>query len=121
RFRMIAGRPVCLGACQETPAMAWMRMMGADSVEYHRQTVLDRQDDHPGAAIAYYAERGESPLVWDGGAAARLGLAGHVSVEHYEDIFGPGGARHPLTGERLVTTKRPGLEIVVSAHKSVAE
>lgn len=101
--------------------MAWMRMMGADSVEYHRQTVLDRQDDHPGAAIAYYAERGESPLVWGGGAAARLGLAGHVSVEHYEDIFGPGGARHPVTGERLVSTKRPGLEIVVSAHKSVAE
>lgn len=101
--------------------MAWMRMMGADSVEYHRQTLLDRQDDHPGAALAYYAERGESPLVWAGGAAARLGLAGHVSVEHYEDIFGPGGARHPVTGKRLVTTKRPGLEIVVSAHKSVAE
>lgn len=101
--------------------MAWMRMMGADSVEYHRQTVLDRQDDHPGAALAYYAERGESPLVWGGGAAARLGLAGHVSVEHYEDIFGPGGARHPVTGERLVAVQRPGLEIVVSAHKSVAE
>lgn len=96
-------------------------MMGADSVEYHRQTVLDRRDDHPGAAITYFAERGESPLSWGGGAAARLGLAGHVTAEHYEDIFGPGGARHPLTGERLVSAKRPGLEIVVSAHKSVAE
>lgn len=96
-------------------------MMGADSVDYHRQTVLDRQDDHPGAAIAYYAERGETPLSWGGGAAARLGLVGHVSVDGYGDIFGPGGARHPMTGERLASTKRPGLEIVVSAHKSVAE
>ncbi len=101
--------------------MAWMRMMGVDSVEYHRQTVLGRLDDHPGSAMAYYAERGESPLSWGGGAASRLGLAGHVTAEHYEDIFGPGGARHPVTGERLASTKRPGLEIVVSAHKSVAE
>jgi conjugative relaxase-like TrwC/TraI family protein len=118
---MIAWRAVCRGACQETRLVAWMRMMGADSVDYHRQTVLDRQDDHPGATIAYYAERGESPLLWRGGPAAGLGLAGHVTVEHYEDIFGPGGARHPVTGERLVSTKRPGLELVVSAHKSVAE
>lgn len=98
-----------------------MRMMGVDSVEYHRQTVLDRGDDHPGAAIAYYAERGESPLMWGGGTAARLGLAGHVTDEDYVHIFGPGGARHRVTGDRLVSTKRPGLEIVVSAHKSVAE
>jgi len=101
--------------------VAWMRMMGVDSVEYHRQTVLDRQDDHPGAALAYYATRGETPLSWGGGGAARLGLDGHVSPEQYEDIFGPGGARHPVTGERLASTKRPGLELVVSAHKSVAE
>ncbi len=101
--------------------MAWMRMMGTDSVEYHRQTVLGRSDDHPGAAISYYAERGESPLTWGGGATVRLGLAGHVTTEAYEHIFGPGGARHPSTGDRLVRTTRPGLEIVVSAHKSVAE
>jgi hypothetical protein len=101
--------------------MAWMRMMGVDSVEYHRATVLDRQDDHPGAALAYYAERGESPLTWGGGGASRLGLAGNVTPEHYEDVFGPGGARHPVTGGRLVRTKRPGLELVVSVHKTVAE
>lgn len=101
--------------------MAFMRMMGFDSVEYHRDTVLDRSDDHPGAALDYYAERGESPLVWGGAGAARLGLEGLVSVEHYEDLYGPGGARDPITGERLANTKRPGMELVVSAHKSVAE
>lgn len=101
--------------------MAWMRMMGVDSVEYHRQTVLDRQDDHPGAAHAYYASRGETPLAWGGGGSPRLGLDGTVTPEQYEALFGPGGARDPVTGERLVSTKRPGLELVVSAHKSVAE
>ena len=32
-------------------------MMGVDSVEYHRKTVLARGDDHPGQALAYYASR----------------------------------------------------------------
>lgn len=41
--------------------MAWMRMMGAESVAYHRDTVMGRGDDHPGEALAYYyASRGES-------------------------------------------------------------
>ena len=31
--------------------MAWMRMMGAESVEYHRSTVLERGDDYPGMAL----------------------------------------------------------------------
>jgi hypothetical protein len=35
-----------------------MRMMGADSVAYHRATVLARGDDHPGQALEYYASRG---------------------------------------------------------------
>ncbi len=101
--------------------MAWMRMMGAESVGYHRETVLERGDDHPGAALDYYAERGESPLAWGGAGAARLGLEGHVRPEHYDDMFGPGGAVDPITGDRLAATKRPGMELVVSAHKSVAE
>jgi hypothetical protein len=45
-----------------------MRMMGAESVEYHRATVLERVDDHPGMALEYYASRGETPLVWRGSA-----------------------------------------------------
>ena len=95
--------------------------MGAESVDYHRATVLGRGDDHPGMAIEYYASRGETPLVWGGSGTAGLGLEGAVSREDYEAIFGPGGARDPKTGERLVTTRRPGMEVVISAHKSVAE
>jgi hypothetical protein len=37
-----------------------MRMMGAESVAYHRATVLERGDDFPGRALAYYASRGET-------------------------------------------------------------
>jgi conjugative relaxase-like TrwC/TraI family protein len=98
-----------------------MRMMGADSVEYHRSTVLARGDDHPGQALAYYASRGETPLLWGGKGAERLGLAGAVTDEQYAFLFGPDGACDPTTGRRLVNTTRPGLELVISAHKSVAE
>lgn len=101
--------------------MAWMRMMGRESVEYHRATVLERGDDHPGRALAYYASRGETPLVWGGSGAESLGLEEAVSPESYEAIFGPAGARHPESGERLVSTQRPGMELVISPHKSVAE
>ncbi len=101
--------------------MAWMRMMGVDSVAYHRDTVLGRGDDHPGQALAYYASRGETPLVWGGRGVEALGLGGAVTGHQYEAIYGPGGACDPTTGERLVNTRRPGLELVISAHKSVAE
>jgi conjugative relaxase-like TrwC/TraI family protein len=96
-------------------------MMGIDSVEYHRKTVLSRGDDHPGQALAYYASRGETPLVWGGRGAEGLGLEGAVTDEQYEHVFGVGGACDPTTGERLVRTRRPGFELVISAHKSVAE
>jgi conjugative relaxase-like TrwC/TraI family protein len=98
-----------------------MRMMGAESVEYHRATVLGRVDDHPGLAMEYYASRAETPLVWGGSGAATIGLVGAVSAETYEAVFGPRGARDPRTGERLVQTRRPGMEIVIASHKSVAE
>ena len=96
-------------------------MMGVDSVAYHRDTVLGRSDDHPGQALAYYASRGETPLVWGGGGARALGLVGTVTEAQYEAMFGPGGAVDPTTGERLVSTRRPGMELVIAAHKSVAE
>ena len=96
-------------------------MMGAESVAYHRATVLGRVDDHPGRAMEYYASRGETPLVWGGSGASSLGLAGSVSAKAYEAVFGPGGAKDPRTGARLVQTRRPGMEIVIAAHKSVAE
>src|SRR5580698_1426889 len=93
--------------------MAWMRMMGGASVDYHRKTVIERGDDFPGQAQAYYASRGETPLAWGGSGAAALGLAGTVTGEEYEAIYGPGGACHPVSGERLVSTRRPGLELAI--------
>jgi conjugative relaxase-like TrwC/TraI family protein len=95
-------------------------MMGVDSVNYHRETVMERADDHPRVALEYYASRGETPLVWGGSGAPDLGLAGTVSQVEYDAIFGPGGARRPSDGAGLVTAKRPGMELVVAAHKSVA-
>jgi conjugative relaxase-like TrwC/TraI family protein len=98
-----------------------MRMMGTESVAYHRRTVMERGDDFPGKALAYYASRGETPLRWGGSGSTAMDLNGPVSPEAYEAIFGPGGARHPEGGERLVAARRPGMELVISAHKSVAE
>jgi len=100
--------------------VAWMRMMGADSVAYHRETVLERGDDYAGRALEYYASRGETPLAWGGSGAPDLGLAGAVSGQEYDAIFGSGGAVDPASGAPLVAAKRPGLELVVAAHKSVA-
>jgi conjugative relaxase-like TrwC/TraI family protein len=100
--------------------MAWMRMMGVESVAYHRETVMRRADDHPGLAVSYYASHGETPLGWGGSGAEALSLVGSVTEEQYDLVFGPGGFRDPTTGTRLVSTTRPGIELVVSAHKSVA-
>ncbi|WCO68719.1 MobF family relaxase [Iamia majanohamensis] len=91
-----------------------------DSVEYHRATVLAGADDHPGATRRYYGSRGETPLQWGGSLADRLGLAGAVGDDGYDAVFGPGGAVDPHLGVRMVRTRRPGVELVVSAHKSVA-
>lgn len=78
-------------------AVAWspatMAVMGAGSVDYHRVNVLDRGDDYPGRALEYYGSPGETPLVWGGTGAARLGLSGPVSVGDYELLFGVSGAR----------------------------
>lgn len=100
--------------------MAWFRMMGVDSVEYHRRTVVGRGDDFEGGALAYYGSRGETPLQWGGRLAEQLGLVGAVDDAGYEAVFGKGGVRDPHLGTRLVGTKRPGVELVVAAHKSVA-
>ena len=101
--------------------MAWMRLMGTDSVGYHERTVLERGDDPVGNALDYYASRGETPMVWGGAGAATLGLEGEVDLDEWRAVFGPGGACDPESGERLVHCMRPGMEIVVSPHKSVAE
>lgn len=45
-------------------------MMGAESVEYHRSTVLGRADDHPGQALDYYASRRQTPMRCGGSGAS---------------------------------------------------
>ena len=46
---------------------------------------------------------------------------GPVTRSQFTALYGPGGAVDPTTGERLVRTRRPGMELVIAAHKSVAE
>jgi DNA-binding CsgD family transcriptional regulator len=101
--------------------MAWMRMMGAESVAYHKESIIERGDDYPGRALAYYGSRGETPLMWGGSGCGRLGLEGAVDDAGYTAIYGPGGARHPESGRCLASTQQPGMELVIAAHKSVAE
>ena len=44
-----------------------------------------------------------------------------MDLGDYRAVFGAGGARHPVSGDRLVACRRPGVELVVSPSKSVAE
>ena len=67
------------------------------------------------------ASRGETPLAWGGsGKPLGLGLSRAFTLEAYEALFGPGGAKDPRIGDHLVQTRRPGMEIAISAQ-SVAE
>jgi conjugative relaxase-like TrwC/TraI family protein len=99
--------------------MAWMSMMGAGSVDYARQALAAKLEPSPG--FRYFESQGQTPLTWGGAGAERLGLRGLVSEPPFDSIYGPGGAVDPVLGTRLVSTKRPGMELVVAAHKSVAE
>jgi hypothetical protein len=121
RTRLQAEPAMSPAKSPEVRTLAWMALMGAESVAYHEQNVADRADDHAGAALAYYGSRGETPLVWGGSGAHLLGVDGEATPEAYRAVFGPGGARLPRTGAKLATTRRPGLELVVSPDKSVAE
>lgn len=96
-------------------------MMGAESVAYHRETIIERADDHPEATRSYYSSRGETPLSWGGSGATALGLEGPVSDAAYDALYGLGGAIDPTSGVRLVHTRRPGMELVIGAEKTVAE
>ena len=84
--------------------MAWMRMMGADSVGYRERTVLGREDDPVGNALECYASRGETPMTWGGAGGAHLGLDGEVDIDEWRAVFGTGGARRSESGKRLSCT-----------------
>ena len=99
--------------------MAFMRMMGAFSKDYPKPALaknLGRSLEH-----SYYESEGQTPLTWGGQGAERLGLVGVIEEPAYDAVFALGGAVDPVLGTRLVAAKRPGLELVVAAHKSVAE
>ena len=99
-----------------------MRMMGAESVAYHRETIIERGDDSPRRRPSITTPRGVRPRSPGAGSGAgSLGLVGAVDNPSYDALYGPGGASDPASGERLVSAKRPGMELVIAAHKSVAE
>ena len=98
-----------------------MRMMGAESVGYHEHAVLGRSGDPVAGALGYYASRGETPMAWGGSGAELLGLQGEVDIDDWRAVFATGGAYHPVTHARLVACMRPGIELVISPHKTVAE
>jgi hypothetical protein len=45
----------------EVRPMAFMRTMGADSVAYHRETVIERGDDHPAFGTGHDREVYQRP------------------------------------------------------------
>jgi conjugative relaxase-like TrwC/TraI family protein len=69
----------------------------------------------------YYGRGGDSPGVWFGQGAKRLGLEGEVSQEGF---FALADNQDPATGQRLtvrdVANRRPGYDFVLSAPKSVS-
>ena len=113
----------CLGPAAVALPRSTERLVpgGLDSVGYHEHTVAGRGDDPVAGALEYYASRGETPMVGGGRGAAWLALDGEVDLDEWRAVFATGGAHHPVSGERLVGCLRPGLELVVSPHKTVAE
>ncbi len=49
-----------------------------------------------------------------------VGLSAEVGLDDWRALFATGGPHHPDSRERLVGCLRPGMELVVSSHKSVA-
>ena len=74
-----------------------MRMMGAESVAYHRETVMGRADDHPGGG-GLLRVAGETPLVWGGSGAEVLGLEGAVTDAEYDGDLRSGRVRRSDVG-----------------------
>ena len=113
--------------CKGCPLPVRGSRRGLDADDGSRFCCLPPRDHHrarrrlSGAGLEYYASRGETPLLWGGLGAEALGLVGPVDNPSYDAIYGPGGACDPVTGERLVNSQRPGMELVIAAHKSVAE
>ena len=75
--------------------MAWMRMMGAESVAYHRKHRARARRRLSGHGAGLLRVPGRDPAALGRHRRGALGLDGPVPPEAYEAIYGPGGARHP--------------------------
>ncbi len=67
-----------------------------------------------------YEEAGRTAQRWGGSGANALGLAGAASLDAYRAVFRAGGSCDPGSGQRLVTTRRPGFLLVITVNKTVA-
>jgi len=83
-------------------------MMGAESVAYHRHTVLERADDHPGMALAYYASGARHRSNVGRSVRCRSVVSGPGGAADYEAVYGPGGAAIPGTRSAFVTDPPAG-------------
>jgi Ti-type conjugative transfer relaxase TraA len=79
---------------------------------YYLEEVLDGTED-------YYLSVGEAPGRWVGTGAARLGLGGTVEADQLRSVL---AGRQPGSDEPLRATRaaRPGLDLTLSAPKSVS-
>ena len=89
--------------------MAWMRMMGADSVAYHEHTVAGRGDDPVAQRPRLLRLPGRDTACAGAGRApsAGPGRRGGPRAD-WRALFGPGGAATPRAGERLVRLHAAG-------------
>ncbi|MBW3615989.1 MAG: relaxase domain-containing protein, partial [Actinobacteria bacterium] len=79
---------------------------------YYLEEVLDGAED-------YYLSVGEAPGRWVGAGADRLGLSGTVEADELRAVL---AGRRPGSDQPLRSTRaaRPGLDLTLSAPKSVS-
>lgn len=92
--------------------MAWMRIMGVDSVAYHEQTVAGRADDPVAAAAEYYTSRDETPMDRNASAPHSWAWSARSTWPTTRAIFGPRRSRPPPRCGRLVRCLRPAMFLI---------
>src|ERR1700722_5783300 len=64
----------------------------------------------------YLTQGGESPMMWVGLGAERLGLRGEVQMEHFAQLC---AGKHPATGEKLTVREKANRRVCYFAQMSV--
>ena len=80
--------------------MAFFWAMGANAIQEYGAVVSG------GAAEVSYEHSGTTPLMWGGAGAMRLYFPHEVNQDAYQSVFGHGGCRHPVTGERKLALRK---------------